>query len=172
MAVKNGKYSDPILLKIIEVLERDGPEELIGRYGTSDPGVINKGELSKPMVFVTFEHQDVEDYAAGELQSTMPVLINVVCDMTRDFGQGLNASAHMKATGLAIGRDPVTFAISDNSIVGALRKNQQLAPNLSIDIGAVTKVEPDAVNRSKGLVTSEMLIRTTITHEQLTPELA
>jgi hypothetical protein len=164
-------YDDPILRKIIDVLEADGPAELKGRYNTSDPGVVNKSQLAKPMVFVTYDYQGVMDTAGGEIGTTLRVMINVVVDMTKDFYQGLNATAHMRATGLAIGRDSETFDILSNSIMGALRKNQELASNLWIDVGSITEVEPDSIPRGKGIITSEMLIRVNVRHEQLRPGL-
>ena len=50
------KYVDPILKQIKDILEKDGPAILRGRYGYGDPVVINKSQLTRPMAFISFDN--------------------------------------------------------------------------------------------------------------------
>lgn len=172
--MQQGIYKDPILTRIKEVLDRDGPKELKGRYGFGDPGQVNKSQLAQPMAFISYEDQSFMDNTSAELESTLPVVINVVVDMTKDFGQGLDAYSHMQVTNIACGRN-ANFSLREDSIVGALRKNQDLSKTeddlqLYLDPQTPTRVEFDYQNRDKGVVTAEALIHFTVTNDQLRAE--
>lgn len=162
---------DPVLKRIKSLLNEHGPKELRGRYGTGDPGIINKSQLAQPMAFVSYEDQGFDMSASHELGSEMPIVIDVVHDMTKDFGQGLNATSHLAVVDLACGRNK-DFSLRDDSIVGVLRNHQDMSQTednlqLFLDVGKKTTVEFDYQNRDKGLVTAEARIKFTLTTEQI-----
>ncbi len=166
------RYKDPILNRIKEILDRDGPKELKGKYGIGDPGVVNKSQL--PMCFISYEAQSLIDSTSAEWQSTLPIIVNVVYDMSRDFGQGLNATSHSSLIELVCGRND-DFTIRDDSILGALRKNQDMTAEgdtyqLFIDVGTPTDIDFDYQNRNKGLVTAEAVVRFRVITSQLRTE--
>lgn len=165
------KYVDPILGKIKEILDRDGPEDLKGRYGFGDPVVINKSQLAQPLAFLTYDTDyEVHDSAGGEIETNAVVNLCVVVDMSRDFNQGTNARSHLELIDLVAGRkDDMTF--KRNSILGALRANEDPGERLWIDAGTQTTIEFDAVPRDKGLVTAEAIVRFTVKHSQFRPDL-
>lgn len=165
------KYKDPVLERVKEWMNEHGPKELRGRYGVGDPGVVNKAQLARPMAFISYEDQSFAMSASHELGSTMPIVIDVVHDMTKDFGQGLDATSHLAVTELACGRN-ADFSVGEDSIVGVLRNHQDLSKTedslqLFVDLATTTTVEFDYQNRDKGLVTAEARVRFALTTEQI-----
>lgn len=163
------QYKDPILKKLIEILDERGPRELKGRYGYGDPGVIQRSQLARPRCFLSYEQQVLTDSAMGMVETNATVLINVVYDMSRDFGQGENAWSHMSVAELVSGRDE-SMKLRNDTIIGALRKNEHLALDfgqLYIDLGDGTEVEFGLNNRDKGLVTSEAVVKINVKFEEV-----
>lgn len=166
-------YKDPILQAIIKVLDADGPAILRGRYGTGDPVVVNKSQLTKPMAFISFEGQTVAESTSGHLKLTGNIVINLVNDMTKDFGQGLDAKSHMALVGLIIGMEfdeEHGYYMRKDSIVWALRKNQDMGHGLRINLGNMDDIDYDAMSRGKGIVTTEGVLNITASVEFLSPK--
>lgn len=162
-------YKDPILKRIIDVLNEKGPNALKNRYGFGDPAIIQKSQLIKPRCYLSYDKISVTDSAMGMIETEATILINVVYDMTRDFGQGDNSWSHMSIAEIAAGRNE-SMKLNEDSILGALRKNDLTLPNfgkLHIDIGSETEVEFGSNNRNKGLVTSEAIVKINIKFEEL-----
>lgn len=170
MAIVN--YEDPIAEAIKAVLNEHGPAILKGRYGIGDPVVVNKSQLKKPMAFITFEGHTVGEPTNSHLQITGRLVINLVNDMTQDFGQGLNAKSHMALVGTMIGMelDGDFYRLKPDSIVGALRSHQDLGHGLRLSLGQTDEIEYDAMSRGKGIVTNEAVLNTTATVQVLNPK--
>lgn len=165
------RYIDPILKKVKDILDKDGPAVLRGRYGYGDPVVVNKSELSKPIAFISYDTDyEVHDSAGGEVETNAIVAICVVVDMTRDFNQGMDVRSHLELVDLVAGRN-VDLTLKKTSIMGALRANEDPGERLWIDAGTQTTIEFDAVPRDKGLVTAEAIVRFTVKHSQFRPDL-
>ena len=165
------QYTDPILKLIKDILDKEGPALLRGRYGYGDPGVISKSQLTKPIAFLSFDTDyAIHDSAGGEIESNMPVSLCVVVDMTRDFNQGTDARSHSELVDLVAGRN-ADMTLKRNSIIGALRANQDPGDRVWIDAGERTVIEFDAVPRDKGIVTAEAIVRFTVKHSQFRPDL-
>lgn len=165
------KYVDPILQKIKEILDKEGPVALRGRYGFGDPVIINKSQLAKPLAFLSYgDDYEVHDSAGGEIETNATVNVCVVVDMTKDFGQGMNARSHLELVELVAGRNK-DMTLKRNSVLGALRANEDPGERLWIDAGTQTTIEFDATPRDKGLVTAEAVVRFTVKHSQFRPDL-
>ena len=165
-------YKDPILEAIIKVLNDHGPALLKGRYGTGDPVTVSKSQLKRPMAFLTFEGHTVSEPTNSHLQITGSLGINLVTDMTQDFGQGLDAKSHMSLVGLMIGMelDGDFYRLKPDSIVGALRSHQDLGHGLRLSLGQADEIEYDAMSRGKGIVTTEAMLNTIATVQVLNPK--
>jgi hypothetical protein len=162
----NNNYEDPILNNIIKVLDKDGPKDLVGRYGTGDPAIVNKAQLKKPMAFLSFDNARVGDESSSHLKFTATLIINLVDDMTKDFGQGLQAKSHNTIVGLMAGMafdEDNGYYIRDDTVVGAIRKNQDMGHGLRIDMGDTSNIDYDAMTRNKGLVTTEGVLEIHVT---------
>ncbi len=165
------KYVDPILKKIKEILDKEGPTVLRGRYGYGDPVVVNKSQLAKPLAFLSYDTDyEVHDSAGGEIETNATVALCVVVDMTKDFNQGMDVRSHLELIELVAGRND-DMTLRDDSLLAALRANEDPGDRLWIDAGTQTTIEFDAVPRDKGLVTAEAIIRFTVKHSQFRPDL-
>lgn len=165
-------YKDPVLEAIIKVLNDHGPAILKGRYGTGDPVVVNKSQLSKPMAFISFDGHLVGEPTNSHLRITGNVVINLVHDMTKDFGQGLDAKSHMALVGLIIGMefDGEFYRLKPDSIVGALRSHQDMGHGLRLSLGSTDEIDYDAMGRGKGIVTTEGVYNITATVDVMNPK--
>ncbi len=164
------RYEDPILIKIIKVLNEHGPVQLKNKYGLGDPIVVNQSQL--PMAFISYDTLTVGDYTNAELESRLNVVINVVYDIKRDFMQGLsNVEGHMSLVELLSGRNS-DYSLRVNSIMGALRAHQDLDNKLWIDVGTLSEVDYGVglEKRGSGIYTAEGVLRFTVINQQLKPE--
>lgn len=166
------RYQDPVLAKIRDVLNAFGPQTLKNRYGFGDPLVVNQSEL--PMAFISYDTQEIGDFTSAELQSAMHIVINVVYDLKRDFGQGLsNVESHMSIVDFLSGRNP-DYSLKTDSIIGALRAHQDLDTKLWIDVGTLSEVDYGVglEKRGPGIYTAEGVLRFTVINHQIRPDLA
>ena len=94
--------------------------------------------------------------------------------MTQDFGQGLDAKSHMSLVGLMIGMelDGDFYRLKPDSIVGALRSHQDLGHGLRLSLGQADEIDYDAMSRGKGIVTTEAMLNTIATVQELNPKFA
>jgi hypothetical protein len=170
--MSSNNYKDPILQAIIKVLDEHGPAILKGRYGTGDPVVVNKSQLKKPMAFISFEGHTIGEPTNSHLRITGNVVINLVNDMTQDFGQGLDAKSHMTLVGLILGIefDGEKYSLRRDSIVGALRSHQDMGHGLRLSLGTSDNVDYDAMSRGKGIVTIEGVLNIIATVDVLNPQ--
>jgi hypothetical protein len=165
------KYEDPVLVAIRDMLNEHGPKELKNHYGLGDPLVVNQSEL--PMAFISFDVQDIGDVTNAEIQSDMRIVINVVYDLKRDFGQGMsNVESHMSVVNFLTGRNP-DFTLKTDSILGALMAHEDLAEKLWINLDTVSEVDYGVglEKRGPGIYTAEGVVRFTVKNHQLRPDL-
>lgn len=163
------RYEDPVLVKVREILNTHGPRELKNKYGLGDPIVVNESQL--PMAFISFDTQTVRVYTNAEIESKMNVVINVVYNIKRDFGQQLsNIEGHMSLVNLLSGRDS-DYSLKVDSIMGALRAHEELDSKLWIDVGTLSEVDYGVglEKRGPGIYTAEGVLRFTVMNQQLTP---
>lgn len=167
-------YKDPVLNAIIKVLDEHGPKVLKGRYGTGDPVVVSKSQLKQPIAFISYDGQLVGEPTNSHLRITGNIVINLVNDMTADFGQGLDAKSHMALVGLIIGMefDGEFYRLKPDSIVGALRSHQDMGHGLRLSLGTSDEIDYDAMTRGKGIVTTEGVLNITATVDVLNPRFA
>lgn len=165
------KRKDPILERVKEIMNEHGPTELKGRYGVGDPGIVNKSQLARPMAFISYQEQALDMSASHEMESTLPISIDIVYDMTKDFGQGMDAVSHQAVTELACGRDD-DFSIREDTVAGVLMYNQDLSKptdvmQLYLDPETPIQVEFDYQTRDKGLVTAEAIVNFNLKTNQI-----
>ncbi len=165
------KYEDPVLVALRNMLNEHGPKDLKNRYGLGDPLVVNQSQL--PMAFISFDTQDIGDVTNAEIQSDMNVVINVVYDLKRDFGQGVsNVESHMSIVDFITGRNP-DYSLKVDSILGALMAHQDLDEKLWINIDSLSEVDYGVglEKRGPGIYTAEGIVRFTVKNHQLRPDL-
>lgn len=164
-------YKDPILVKLRDLFIAEGPKELKDRYGFGDSLQVNKGVL--PFAFMSIDIQRVTNSSNAEITTDIPIVVNVVYDMTRDFNQSLeNVQSHMSVVNMLIGRNP-DYTIRKDSLAGVLWSHEQLADNLWVNLGQ--QMEADfgigIEKRGPGIYTTEGVLRFTVKHQQIRPDL-
>lgn len=165
------KYQDSILMKIKEILEKDGPKELKGRYDFGEPIVVSKSQLKKPSAFIYYgDSYEIHDSAGGEIETNAEVQVCVVIDMSRQFTQDMNVRSHLELVDLVAGRKS-DMVLKKNTIVEALRANEDPGERLWIDAGTLTQIEFDNIPRENGIVTAEAIVKFTVKHSQFRPDL-
>lgn len=163
-------YKDPIIRKLIDILNTDGHVNLKNRYYEGDPVLIPRNNL--PAVFITKVDTDIAEHTNLEDESTMVFNLNLVVDMTQDLNK-----TQKSVTGEALlyqymeGRDDTTYDLKTNSMVYVLRKNQQADTDLFISVGTPVRVRygVNVEKRGKGVVTAEANLIVTVRHHQTRP---
>ena len=167
-----GVYKDPILVKLREVLNDEASPKLKNRYYFGDPIVVDPSKL--PAVFMSIDRQTVGMADNSHLESRISIVLNLVWDHKRDMMQALeNIEGHMSLVEVINGRGD-DFALLPNSIISVLRKHQDLAENLWIDVDTLSESNygMGIGKRGPGIYTAEATLRITIIHHQIKPELA
>lgn len=165
-------YEDPILRKILDLMNTEGPKALRGRWSIGDSLAIPKNIL--PHGFIAYDSENVFDIAGGTLRDNANVVISVAVDMTRELQVPTDRSdAHEMIVEFMAKKDKNTLEFDKNSIIGALRSHQELdmAHNLWIEVGTQSSVEYGVglEKRGAGIVTAEGVLRFQISHDQLIP---
>ena len=165
-------YEDPLLRKIVDLMNAHGPKKLRGRWTIGDSLAIPAGLL--PHAFVSYEGESISDIANGMLRNNSVVIISVAVDMKREFNQPTDRSdAHEQVVEFISAKEPATCKIRSDSILGVLRAHQDLdvEHNIYIEAGSETTVEYGIglEKRGSGIVTAEGVLRFQVTHDQNKP---
>ena len=165
-------YEDPILRRIVNLMNQYGPKKLRGRWSIGDSLAVPKGLL--PHAFVAYDAENISDIAAGELRVNAIVTISVAVDMTREINTPTDRSdAHEQVVEFISAKDTNSYQLKPDSILGALRAHQDLdlARNVYIEVGSETTIEYGVglEKRGPGIVTAEGVITFQITHDQVKP---
>lgn len=162
------EYRDPIIDKIIEKLEAEGPEQLRGKYYNGDVLLVPKSEL--PVCSIA---KDTTAIAAADNATddhVMPLVLNVLYDYTSDLDQSSDIVAGvtglyrmMEGRGEDSGAGP--YDLNASSISYILRKYQSLDPanNLWLSVGPNERITIDyglgIERRGPGIYSMESVIR-------------
>ena len=79
------EYRDPIIDKLIEKLEAEGPDQLNGKYYNGDVLLVPKSEL--PICSIAKDTTQVGPASNMEDDHYMPMVLNVLYDYTSDLDQ-------------------------------------------------------------------------------------
>lgn len=126
------EYRDPLLKALIDMLEAEGPEELVGHYVYGD--VLAPPKTMLPCVSVARQETNVRSDGTMQDVHTTGIVIAVIYDWTTDLDQSFDLVRG--STGLyklMEERNP-DFSVKPKTFVYALRDNQKLADNLFISI--------------------------------------
>lgn len=145
-------YQDPVIEKYIALLKT----KLTGKikmFYQGDPLKIPQSNL--PCIVISRNQTRIAQETNAEDGHEMGLIITVVTDTRADLST--NEDVSKIAPGIATlyelveGRDPSTFALRDDSVLGILRKNQLVdsANNLRTDLRSVTRVDYGETIRQK-----------------------
>lgn len=127
------EYIDPVLKKIADKLELEGPVELRGKYRYGDVLVPPKKEL--PMCTISKDTTIVTKVSNMEDDNLIAVVLNVIYDWTMDLNKSFDLYAGSTSLyNIMEGRND-DYTLKDNTILKVLRKYQQIDTNMWLAVG-------------------------------------
>lgn len=163
-------YRDPIIAKVISILDAEGPSELRGRYSQGDPGILPpRSQL--PLCFVSMDPEgEIKNITNAEDETNMKLTFNIVYNVSRDLGQAFDVTAGEGILDLMIGRN-ADYTLKTSSILAVLRKYQGLGNRLWIGLRDPIQIDGGMSFGKRGVeqYAREGIIRATVTHHQLRP---
>lgn len=166
------EYRDPILQKLIDTLEAEGPSDLVGHYRQGDVIAVSKEEL--PVVTVTKASTRMGAASNQEDDQLMPVVINVIYDFMRDLTQSSDLEVGMTTLyGYCEGRSDTDYTLLPDSLAYILRKYPKLDDNLYISVGPNEELSINygmgIERRGKGIFSVEAVLRFNMRFQQNRP---
>lgn len=166
------EYRDPIIQKIIDTLESEGPQELRGKYQHGDTWMPNKEEL--PVVTVSKDNTRIGAASNAEDDQLLPMVINVIYDYMRDLTQSSDLAVGVTTLyDYCEGRDATTYMLKSDSIAYVLRKYPKLDNDLYISVGPGEELQIDygmgVERRGPGIFSVEAVIRFNVRFQQNRP---
>lgn len=126
------EYRDPILKAIIDMLEADGPAELVGHYVYGDTLAPAKSDL--PVVAVARDGTRIVSDGTMQDRHITSIVLSLIVDWTDDLNTSFDLSRGTnKLYDLVEARDE-NRQLKTGTLGYALRKNQKLAANLFISV--------------------------------------
>lgn len=126
------EYRDPILRKLIGMLEAEGPAALRGRYIYGDTLAPAKENL--PCVSVAKQTTVVRSDGTMQDVHVMPIVMAVIYDWTTDLDQSFDLVRGTTGLYKLVEERNADYSVKAGSLVYALRANQKLDNNLFISI--------------------------------------
>lgn len=166
------EYRDPILKALIDMLEAEAPAELRGHYIYGDVSVPPKSAL--PVVSVARDGTTVISDGTMQDRHVTAIVMAIIVDYTSDFNQSFDLSKGTTKLYELIEKRDANLAVSQGSVIYALRKNQKLADNLFISIndnGLLVDYGLGIEKRGEGIFSVEGILRFNIESTQQKPNL-
>lgn len=126
------EYRDPVLKKLIDMLEKDGPEELKGHYIYGDTLYPNQSDL--PVVSVMRSATSVKSDGTMQDVHRSGIEMAIIIDATEDYDKSFDLTRGTTRLYELIELRNDDYSASEGTIVHALRSNQKLDDNLFISI--------------------------------------
>ena len=126
------EYRDPILKALIDMLEADGPADLVGHYVYGDVLAQPKSDL--PVVSVARDGTTILSDGTMQDRHVQPIVVSVIYDWTRDLNESFDLTRGTNKLYEYIEARDDTFTLKTKTLAYALRKNQKLGDNLFISI--------------------------------------
>lgn len=166
------EYRDPILKSIIDMLEADGPRELVGHYIYGDTLAPAKSAL--PVVSVARDGTRILSDGTMQDRHVTSIVMAVIVDYTTDLNTSFDLSrGTSQLYELIEARDP-SRDLKGNTLAFALRKNQKLAENLFISIlddGLMIDYGLGIEKRGSNIFSVEGILRFNVESTQKKPNL-
>lgn len=163
-------YRDPILSKIIEKLNAEGPVDLKNRYYQGD--IIMPAKSIMPFCSVAIDTQAINSADSIEDLNAIPIVLTVVVETTKDIKSFDLATGSTKLYELIAARNEADYSLRKDCIAYVLRKYAQLDNKLfnSINDAPLTADFGIGVGRrGPGIFSIEGSVRTTVVAYTKTP---
>lgn len=154
-------YKDPIISKVIEVLNATGPSKLEGRYIHGDVLLPNKGDL--PICYVTKDQVTAAPANSMEDEHQQLMVATVILDFTGDLNEAYDMVAGVSELFEMCEARDEQYRLKENSLLYVLRKNQQIDNNFWLGVGSAVQINygMGVERRGPGIFSIEATIRFT-----------
>lgn len=158
----NQGYKDPIITKLIEALNANGPEVLKGKYYQGDVLVPAKQDL--PLCTISRDRTRITQASDLEDDNDMPLVLTVLYDYTRDLTNDFDVQAGLTSLWeIMEARSETNYAVKEGTIAWVLRNKQQLDNKLWLAVGPNQVVDIDygigVERRGPGIFSVEAVAR-------------
>lgn len=168
-------YRDPIITRIIELLNAEGPAELKGKYHHGDIIIAPNNQM--PFCSVAIDNQAVNSADSMEDNNVVPLVLTVVQSATRDIENWDVSAASVKLYRMIAGRvtdreSPDLYNLLPDSMMGVLRKYAHADKKLFIAINDAPMTADFGIGmerRGAGMYSVEGTLRITCTLFTETP---
>jgi hypothetical protein len=131
-------YRDPVIQKVIDLLEQHGPSKLKGRYINGDVLLPNKSEL--PLCYVAKDSTTISPATNMEDEHLIALVATVILDFTQDLDGAYDLVAGTpEIYEFCEGRSD-DYQLLEETLLYQLRKSQQLDEKLWIGVGTPVEV--------------------------------
>lgn len=128
------QYEDPIIKKIIEVLNANGPSKLEGRYINGDVLLPNKSDL--PICYITKDEVVAQPANSMEDENLHSLVATVILDFTQDIEEAYNVVAGVPELFQMCEERDENYRLVETSLLYNLRNSQQIDNKLWIGVGS------------------------------------
>ena len=166
------EYRDPILKAIIDMLEADGPRELVGHYIYGDTLAPAKPAL--PVVSVARDGTRILSDGTMQDRHVTSIVMAVIVDYTTDLNTSFDLSRGTSQLYEFIEARDENRLLKENTLSFALRKNQKLGDNLFISIlddGLMIDYGLGIEKRGSNIFSVEGILRFNVESTQKKPNL-
>jgi hypothetical protein len=158
------EYKDPIIAKLIEKFEAEGPTELRGHYFHGDILLVPKREM--PAVSIAKDETRIYPASNMEDEHYMPLVINVIYDWTKDLDQSSELAAGVTGLYKLVEERDSDYQLVSNSLAYVLRKYQTLDDDVWISVGPNEQLQINyglgIERRGPGIFSVEAVIRCSV----------
>lgn len=156
-------YRDPVISKVIEMLEKSGPTQLKGHYMNGDVLLPQKRQL--PLCYITKDQVLAQPANNMEDEHLMLLVATVILDTADtikdayDIVQGVPDLWEMCEE-----RDPTTYQLKTDTLLYQLRNSQVLDNKVWIGLGTPVQINYGIgiERRGPGIFSIEATIRFTV----------
>lgn len=163
-------YQEPILQKLIDTLNAEGPAKLKNRYYIGDPLLVPESQL--PICFISKDTTTINNDTNADDRHAVAVVINVVCKFTDKLNQRAMVQAGVDTLYELCEAREADYSLRAGSIAYTLRKYQTLDSSNQLYIAADSDLVVDyniSPPERRGMFTSEAIIRATLVTNQINP---
>ncbi len=155
-------YYDPIIKKVIEMLEAGGPTKLHGRYMNGDVLLPNKSDL--PICYITKDQVSAAPANTMEDEHLQLLVATVILDFTQDLNEASNIVAGVPDLWQMVEARDDDYQLLTDTLLYQLRNSQQLDDKMWIGVGSPVQINygMGIERRGPGIFSIEATIRFTV----------
>lgn len=155
-------YKDPIIAKVIDMLEKNGPSKLRGRYINGDVLLPNKSDL--PICYITKDQVLAQPANNMEDEHLQLLVATIILDHTQDLNQAYNMVGGVSELWQMCEERDASYNLLPKTMLYNLRNSQQLDNKMWLGLGTPVQINygMGIERRGPGIFSIEATIRFTV----------